>query len=261
MAVIHCEFNSETLGFDASMKVILPQGPRAKTSDGRLPTLYLLHGLSDDCSAWLRRTSIERYALPYGVAVVMPDGGRSFYTDMENGYKYWTFMTEELPRVARSFFPLSGLREYNYAAGLSMGGYGALKLALGKPDMFAAAASLSGATDMASLAGGENGWKKEMENIFGDLKKIRGSGNDLFALAEKVSKKRKNRPALYCCCGTEDFLYEANVKFKKHCAELKYPLTYEEAPGGHDWAFWDEHIQRVLKWLPIPELERASGQN
>ena len=265
MAILKCEFRSDALGMETAMNVILPQDARAETSDGKLPVLYLLHGLSDSESAWIRKTPIERYALGYGIAVIMPDGGRSFYTDMAKGYKYWTFMTEELPRIARSFFPLSGLREYNYVAGLSMGGYGAFKMALGRPDLFAAGASLSGALDMAALAEerlkppreefrdlGEE-FYRECENIFGDLEKIKGSGNDLFHLAKKASQLKNNKPALYFCCGTEDFLYESNIKFKNYCAEIKLPFTYEETPGEHTWAFWDEFIQKALAWLPIPE--------
>ena len=254
MAIINCEFHSEALQADTAMNVILPQNARAKTKDGKLPALYLLHGLSDNESGWLRRTSIERYVLPYGIAVVMPDGGRSFYTDMNRGGKYWTFMTEELPALCRSFFPLSGLREYNYVAGLSMGGYGAFKMALGKPDVFAAGASLSGAMDMASLCVERTEISEEFINIFGDLKKIKDSDNDLFYLAKRVSQRKKNKPMLYQCCGTSDFLYEANVKFKAHCENISLPLSYEEAPGDHNWAFWDEYIQKVLKWLPLPEL-------
>ena len=133
MAIINCEFHSETLQKDTAMNVILPQNVKARAKDGKLPVLYLLHGLSDNESAWVRRTSIERYALPYGIAVVMPDGGRSFYTDMAKGGKYWTFITDELPAVCESFFNISGLREYKYIAGLSMGVYIKMQLRLPYP--------------------------------------------------------------------------------------------------------------------------------
>ena len=151
MAFIQCGFFSEVLGLSTSMNVILPQssagqiGMEGKSFSEKHHTLYLLHGLSDDHTIWMRRTSIERYAASLGIAVVMPAVHRSFYTDMANGYNYWTFVSEELPAIARSFFPLSDAREDNFVAGLSMGGYGAFKLALRCPDKFAAAASLSGA--------------------------------------------------------------------------------------------------------------------
>ncbi|MFD2881182.1 alpha/beta hydrolase [Paenibacillus rhizoplanae] len=155
MALIECKFYSEVLGLSTSMTVILPQQTTTQigmsnVSKGTLhPTLYLLHGLSDDDSIWLRRTSIERYVAEMGIAVVMPQVHRSFYTDMKAGGQYWTFISEELPALARSFFPLSPKREDNFVAGLSMGGYGAMKLGLRKPENWAAAASLSGALDMA----------------------------------------------------------------------------------------------------------------
>lgn len=259
MAFIQCDFFSETLGVSTSMYVILPQQTRGQIGMGgsekreKYPTLYLLHGLSDDHTIWLRRTSIERYVADMGIAVVMPAGGRSFYTDMKHGYKYWTFLSEELPEIARSFFPLSDKREDNFAAGLSMGGYGAFKLALRCPDKFAAAASLSGATDMATQAEQLNGteWAAEWYNIFGDLDKVRNSENDLLYLARNVAASNGPKPKLYQCVGTEDFLYEQNQVFKGVAEELKLDLTYDEGPGSHEWGYWDANIQKVLKWLPI----------
>lgn len=127
MALIQCQFYSEVLGLSTSMNVILPQATRSqiglegKQGTGPHPTLYLLHGLSDDDSTWLRRTSIERYVASLGLAVVMPQVHRSFYTNMEQGAAYWSFISEELPALARSFFPLSDKREDNFVAGLSMG--------------------------------------------------------------------------------------------------------------------------------------------
>jgi putative tributyrin esterase len=259
MALIHCDFYSETLRIATSMDVILPQplgfelaakGARRKT----YATLWLLHGLSDDHTIWQRRTSIERYVAPLNLAVVMPNGYRGFYTDMAHGYPYWTYLSEELPRLARAFFPLSEARERNFVAGLSMGGYGAFKLAFKRPEMFAAAASLSGALDIAGIAARpENDVfrLREAADIFGPLREIPGSDNDLFALAEKFSKAKGPKPALYQCCGTEDALYQHNVRFREHARSLGLDLTYEEGLGEHEWGFWDRWIQRVLEWLPL----------
>ncbi|WP_026486724.1 alpha/beta hydrolase [Caldanaerobius polysaccharolyticus] len=259
MALIHCDFFSEVLGVSTSMYVILPQatsnqiGMKGRTVSSKHPTLYLLHGLSDDHTIWLRRTSIERYVAPLGLAVVMPAVGRSFYTDMKNGYRYWTFISEELPALARSFFPLSDRREDNFVAGLSMGGYGAFKLALRCPDRYAAAASLSGVMDIVSHAKNASApmFAEEMYNIFGDPQSIEGSDNDLFYLAAKVANSGGPKPKLYQCCGTEDFLYNENIAFRDYCKKLNLDITYEEGPGQHEWGFWDEYIQRVLKWLPL----------
>jgi S-formylglutathione hydrolase FrmB len=259
MALIHCNFFSDVLRISTSMDLILPQPPAIQPPAGRarrkpIPTLWLLHGLSDDHTIWQRRTSIERYVAPLNLAVVMPNGFRGFYTDMAHGYAYWTHLSEEVPRLARAFFPLSEARDENFVAGLSMGGYGAFKLALKRPEMFAAAASLSGALDIAGSA--ENAKsdvfrKQELTDIFGPLRAISGSDNDLFALAKKFAKLKGPKPALYQCCGTEDALYPRNLRFREHARSLGLDLTYEEGPGAHDWGFWDLWIQRVLDWLPL----------
>ncbi|RAV19846.1 alpha/beta hydrolase [Paenibacillus contaminans] len=255
MAFIQCDFSSETLGLAVSMNVILPQnttqqiGMEGAASEGKHPTLYLLHGLSDDHSIWMRRTSIERYVSKLGLAVVMPAVNRSYYANMVSGPQYWTFISEELPKLARSFFPLSDKREDNFVAGLSMGGYGAFKLALSFPERYAAAASLSGAllTDWMFDAR-----PQEAALIFGSKERFAGSENDLAALAEKAaSNEVAASPLLYQCCGTEDFLYKENIRFRDHAQSLSLPITYEEEPGTHEWGYWDMKIQRVLEWLPI----------
>ena len=111
MALIHCDFFSHVLGLCCSMDVILPQRPVAgEATPEPFPTLYLLHGLSDDHTIWQRRTSIERYVADLRLAVVMPAVGRSFYTDMAHGLRYWTFVSEELPAICRGLFPLSARR-------------------------------------------------------------------------------------------------------------------------------------------------------
>ena len=265
MALIHCEFYSEALAMAASMAVILPQpgkpaaqGPRmprrpAAASKRRWPVLYLLHGLSDDHTAWLRQTSLERYVAGLPLAVVMPAANRSFYADSVCGRRYWTFVSEEVPAVAQSLFPISGKREETFAAGLSMGGYGALKLALARPERFAAAASLSGSLDMAHRHQTvEEPFRGELERIFGPLEKIAGGENDLFHLARQAAKAKGPRPRLYLWCGTEDFLYRDTVEFRDHAVRLGLDVTYEEGPGIHEWACWDRQIQRVLAWLTQP---------
>jgi putative tributyrin esterase len=254
MALIKCDFYSDVLQLSTSMTVILPQqthtqiGMDNKQGSDKHQTLFLLHGLSDDDTIWTRRTSIERYVAPLGLAVVMPQVHRSFYTDMQYGGKYWTFLTEELPAIARSFFPLSDKRKDNFVAGLSMGGYGAFKWALRKPEQFCAAASLSGAVDIARLTH-DNKYDHTAHLIFGG-EEVAGTDDDLFTLVEQT-KDATLQTQLYQCCGTEDFLYEDNVRFQQWCEQMNFPLTTVFDAGEHEWGYWDRHIQDVLKWLPL----------
>ncbi len=237
------------------MDVILPEPKPRTVADcpsrpALLPCLWLLHGLSDDHTIWQRRTSIERYVDGLELAVVMPAVARSFYTDMRHGGRYWSFVSEEVPAVARSLFPLSPLREHNFAAGLSMGGYGAFKLALRHPERYAAAASLSGALDLAGRAAGPD-MSADMRLIFGDPPAVAGSDDDLLALAGRVAGMADAlHPQLFQWCGTDDSLYAENQTFRDHAQKLGLPLTYTESPGGHSWSCWDLQIQHVLSWLP-----------
>lgn len=247
MAFIQCNFSSRSLHVGVSMNVILPEPQPDRPADRKYPTLYLLHGLSDDHTGWMRWTSIDRYARTKEIAIVMPAVNRSFYTDMAHGYSYWTFVSEELPAVCRAMFPLSDKREDTFAAGLSMGGYGAFKLALRRPDLFAAAASMSGALDIAHT---HSHWARDFAYIFGEGGQIPPEDN-LFALAERVAASDGPKPKLYQACGTEDYLYGANQNFLRHARGLGLDLHYEEGPGNHNWEFWDRYISRVLDWLPI----------
>jgi putative tributyrin esterase len=260
MALIQCHFFSHSLGLASTMSVILPDPmpPGAATPrKGRVrpfPTLYLLHGLSDDHTIWQRRTSIERYVERLNLAVVMPAVQRSFYTNTITGQRYWTFVSEEVPWLARHFFPLSEAREENYVAGLSMGGYGAYKLALSYPERFAAAASLSGALEVVELPRWEETeGGRELKYIFGEVSSVAESVNDLGHLAAELVRRGDKQPRLYQWCGTEDGLYGNNVRFRDRLKGLGLTVTYEEGPGGHDWSCWDQQIQRVLTWLPLDE--------
>lgn len=241
------------------MNVILPQatigqiGMKGRASAKKHPVLWLLHGMSDDHSIWARRTSIERYASETGLAVIMPAANVSWYQDMVTGPAYGTFLREELPTIAQSFFPLSTKRQDNFVAGLSMGGYGAFLLALSQPERFAAAASLSGALDVAGIAGGRDArFRQVMTAAFGPADKIAGGTSDLFALSKKLSRSGFKIPALYACCGTADALLAGNRLFAAHAKKLSLPFVYEEHEGpGHNWDYWDTQIRRVLEWLPL----------
>ncbi len=258
MALLECDFFSDVLGLSTSMTVILPQrttaqiGMTGAVGEGDPPVLYLLHGLSDDHTIWLRRTSIERYVAPLGLAVVMPQVHRSFYNDEHHGNRYWTFLSEELPALVDGFFKVSTRREDTFVAGLSMGGYGALRWALRQPDRFAAAASLSGALDVAIMRhlDGPGGLDGLVHRVFGP-DELRGSDHDLFALAERAAAAGVDLPAMYLACGTDDALVGATHAFSAALAEHGIEHRVDVGPGGHEWDYWDRTIQDVLAWLPL----------
>lgn len=258
MILSEVHFSSDVLAGRCTMNVLLPQRKSSDPQDLFHPpfrVLYLLHGYTDDHTAWQRWTSIERYAEGLNLAVIMPAVQNSFYTDMVHGGKFFTFLTEELPAIVHDLFPLSIERSGTFVAGLSMGGYGAFKLALSRPDLYAAAASLSGALDIRELVkehdDPENAvWLERLRNIFGDLEKVPGSPHDLFELAQNVSRSA-NKPRLFQYCGTEDVLYADNLRFRDFIRPLGFDYTYEETPGDHRWVYWDALIQKVLEWLAI----------
>jgi S-formylglutathione hydrolase FrmB len=263
MAHLRCDFFSDSLSLSTSMTVILPQrtttqiGMAGASSADPPPVLYLLHGLSDDDTSWLRRTSIERYAAPLGLAVVMPQVHRSFYSDEAYGGRYWTFVSEELPSLVSSFFRVSQRREDTFVAGLSMGGYGAFKLALRQPERFAAAACLSGAVHLSGLPSGRSRPEdpRMFERVFGEGP-IDGSDDDLFRLLEQADPGAL--PDLYLSCGTEDPLYADNAAFGDACGRAGVDVTTSFGPGAHSWDFWDARISDVLAWLPLGHRPAAA---
>ena len=255
MAHLVVDYYADALGVQTRMHVLLPQ----RLAAGKAKTLYLLHGMSDDEGTWMRRTSIERYAEEKGLAVVMPDGGLGWYTDMYRGLAWFKFISGELPALCRRFFPiLSDKREDTYIGGNSMGGYGALKCALRAPQTFSRVISLSGALDAADTAVNNTvpATRRYWEDVFGPAEDVSGSENDLFAAATALTDPAL-RPRIYMWCGTEDFLYGQNTRMRDHLRALGYDLTYEESPGDHQWQYWDKKIAGALDWLLPGEGEDA----
>lgn len=257
MAFLQVDFFSETLNVASSVNVILPEpsmgiGVEASgEGSGETKVLYLLHGYSDDHSIWMRRTSVERYAASYPLAVVMPAVNHSFYCNEAQGERYWDYISQELPQVMHRFFRLSEKREDTFAAGLSMGGYGAMKLGLTFPDRFAAVGSFSGAVDMASMTADlrDPAGRAQRERVFGDLNRLPGSDQDLFHLLH-VHGGDKVKPRLYVACGTADFLYGANKRFVPAAQKAGWDVTYLEEPDtAHEWDFWDRQIRAFIPWM------------
>ncbi|MDD6032781.1 MAG: alpha/beta hydrolase family protein [Oscillospiraceae bacterium] len=281
MALMHVDFFAKTLGMAMSMDVILPEGEQGIGVNARpvwdgqeeLPVLYLLHGTSDDHTIWQRRTSIERYAAGKKLAVVMPAAHISAYTNQKFGFRFFDFIADETPAFCQKYFKISADREKNFICGLSMGGYGALKIGMRCGDRFGYAAGLSSGCDRMSLLPPEvralpdlaalAARREELEPAvydravqfflnFGSPAQYEASGEDnLFRIAEERTAAKLPMPEIFMACGTEDFALEPNRRFHQTLNDLGVSHTYYEAPGVHDWAFWDTHIQRVLDWLPV----------
>jgi S-formylglutathione hydrolase FrmB len=254
---------SDALKMDTGLGVILPQDSRWHRGYSELKpgvtarktpkTLILLHGLSDDHSVWTNRTSLLRYAEEYDIAVIMPEVQRSFYQDMVHGLDYATYIHKELPKLAGELFNISVEPEDLMIAGLSMGGYGAMYTALSCPDKFYGVGCFSGGLDIRTIcqegfagANGIPGWDNDRKSIFGESVTIPDT-SDLYTLVEKVAQKDK-KPRVFMTCGTEDFLYEGNVRMRDLIKKTKaFDFKYEEWPGVHEWGFWDISIQKMLE--------------
>ena len=262
MAFVQVKTFSEALRTKTDIQVILPtpltgdvlQGPESRfpyySRDVAVPVLYLLHGTYGDDGDWMRFSRIESYAQEYNLAVVMPCGGNSWYNNMPSGGPaYYDYITRELPRMISWMFPVSGKREDSFIAGLSMGGSGAFKLAMTKPEQYSHVAVLSGGfSNLDDRIAKENSvWSLAFE----PGKSSKGTDNDPYFVTEEIIRKNIRYPELYICCGTSDFLYEENCEFRKHLDKIGFKYQYHEQPGIHDFNFWDDEIKRILAWLPI----------
>ena len=281
MAWMDIHFYSEILGIESEMYVLIPEvrclNKRAENvQEGKvcLPVLYLLHGTSQDHTDWMRYTALERYVENVPLIVVMPAVRRSYYSNQKIGYNYFDFLTEELPGIVHSYFPASGRREDTYIAGLSMGGYGAVKAAFMRPDLYAAAASLSGMLDFRAddhtayfhLIGDEAAlfklkndnyyeYRRVMDHVMdcGTIDDFNGSDNDLNAWPLRAAQRGDRLPRLYLTIGRQDEIYHTNPPFIRKLEEAGIDFTYEEREGEHNWEFWDKAILRVLKWFGLKD--------
>ena len=240
MASGEFHYFSPALRKATNCKVIFPENSE---HPGPYPTYYLLHGLTDDYTIWSRRTSIERYVQTLPLIVVMPDGGRGWYSNALEGYAYEDAIINDCIGFIDRTFHSDARREARSIGGLSMGGYGAIKLALQHPDKFVSANGHSGAYGFGHAA-----WRAEepeFRRIVGP--KPDGGPLDLWKIAAATAP-RDALPALRIDCGTSDFLIEQNRDFHAHLNELNIAHEYEEYPGAHDWGYWDKHVQSAIRF-------------
>jgi putative tributyrin esterase len=240
MAFAVIEYFSRSLKKCSAINVLFPDNPPLKRP---WAVFYLLHGMSDNQSVWMRQTSIERYVHPWPMLVVMPDGGRNCYTNsIDHGPAYEDDLIKDVMGLVERTFPVKTERSGRAIGGLSMGGYGAIKLALKYPQLFASAHSHSGALGMAKGAARDKIFGAELQKIFGT--EAEGGPDDPFALIEKID--HGIIPSMRIDCGVDDFLLTQNRDFHQKLESLHIAHQYQEFPGGHTWQYWDEHIQEAI---------------
>ncbi|HEV2884122.1 MAG TPA: alpha/beta hydrolase family protein [Pyrinomonadaceae bacterium] len=246
------QFQSKLVGRTLPYIAVLPVDyDRAESKSRRYPVVYLLHGLFGHYTDWTSRTKLTEYAAKYPLIVITLEGNNGWYTDSatEPSEKYESYILEELLPDVEQRFRVSTERNGRAIAGLSMGGYGAMKFGLKHPEMFAVAASMSGAFSAATWTDIKDypTIKASVMKTFGPAGSETRATNDVLKLARETAAKRVSLPYLYLDCGTEDFLIDDNREFMRLLVELKIPHEYRQLPGTHGWPYWDSQIQEVLK--------------
>ncbi len=268
MAVIRMNFLSQALGMQTNVTICLPsfsfKDVMEKREDVYVPgmkyqVLWLLHGGSGDDSDYVNFSNITRYADDHKLAVVMPSDYNMFYTDQKNGGKFFTFITEELPKMCRAIFPFSDKKEDNFVGGLSMGSGGAMKCALLHPEMYQAALIMSGPG--MRLHRPDDKFAVEFLNkvIAGedvsDYKAVEPYAEDIQMAvpAYNIIKAGTELPQLFFTSGGDDFLKEQTLLGLRFYDKMGVKYFYEEIPGyGHEWDFWDLILRKAIsEWLPI----------
>jgi S-formylglutathione hydrolase FrmB len=241
MALAEIRYFSRSLGKASSFYVVLPEDPETPRP---WSVFYLLHGYSDDHSIWQRRTSVERYVQESGVplALVMPDGGHGWYTNAKDGYQYESDLMTDVMGLVERTFPVKQERTARAIGGLSMGGYGAVKLGLKHHDKFASLTSHSGAVGLLRDNETADRFGPAFNRVFGESPK--DGPEDPFALVQSIDHGKL--PALRFDCGRDDFLLKQNQSFHEHLESLRITHEYEEFDGGHDWSYWDLHIREAI---------------
>ena len=264
MALIQVNYLSKSLFRTVPLNVILPADKLDFASlsyamkDGqKFKTLYLLHGLLGNYTDWVTGTRIQRWAEEKNLAVVMPSGDNAFYVNSRiNNNDYGTFIGKELVEITRKMFPLSDKREDTYIAGLSMGGYGAVRNGIVYSETFSHIGGFSSAVHHFEKDDKE---RFMVESLFGDMEKtLKTNASPTVAFEELLSEKRPV-PKFYLSCGTEDGLYDANIRLRENLIKNGADVTWDEEKGGHDWDFWDSQIKKFIDWLPLDEAISGLG--
>lgn len=255
MAQVHCNFFSYSLGYPVDIEVILPSftscnlsQPHTHSLPGKFPVIYLLHGYGNDYQAWLRYTSIERYAEEHRIAVVTFSCHNKAYQNAPYGENFYDFLNEELSEFVENYFPISGYAKDRFIAGLSMGGYGALLHGLQNPHRYSAIGAFSpGIPDPDAEP---------------DLHRV--MREDLHAVTEQALTSDKPLPDLFLCIGDRDFLYGRVTKYHHTFGHrwTRSRYRYDDLPGyEHEFAIWDKEIAAFLDWVRRDDVYKQLGMN
>lgn len=257
MALIDITFASASLKRWVDATVIVPleaAGDPNAVKPEKFPTLYLLHGFSGNHKDWLSYSKIRTYAEEHNLAVVMPSGENCFYVDDESSDIRYGAFVKELVEFTRKLFPLSDDRNNTFIGGLSMGGFGALRNGLYYSPLFSKVVALSGAYILDNIAGQNEDYRDAMASygyyarVFGDLHKLKGSDKDPAACAVRAVENG-SAPEVFMACGSEDFLIKENRNMYASLQDSGIKAEFHEAPGIHNWVFWDSWIEPAIAWL------------
>lgn len=245
------KLSSNLMGREMPYRVIAPV-EKMSARQAKYPVIYLLHGLTGHFNNWTDLTKLSDYANGYKVIIVTPEGGDGWYTDsVSNEKEKWeSYIVQELIAEVDKKFPTNTGRNQRAIAGLSMGGFGALKFGLKYPEKFVLAGSFSGALGAAQITEKQfpGAIGKTIDGIFGPVDSGSRKSNDLFGIIRSLTpEKTKEIPFIYFDCGTEDFLFQNNREFVNLLVEKKVPHEYRQLPGKHDWKYWDTQVQEFLQ--------------
>jgi len=227
---------SRSMAKEIKTVVILPKGYSVNT---KYPVLYLLHGYSGNYSNWVKNTTVASLADQYGYMVVCPDGGfGSWYWDIANdrNYQYETFVSKELVDYIDQHYVTVKDRKGRAITGLSMGGHGALSLAIKHQDLYGAAGSTAGGVDFRPFP---LNWEiKDRIGNYADAPQIW----DDRVVINMIPKLLNNKLRLMIDCGKEDFFYPVNVALHDKLMYHNINHTFVTSEGGHNWTYWSRSI-------------------
>jgi S-formylglutathione hydrolase FrmB len=255
MGRINFQFKSKVLSQNISATVYIPDKVIQRGEVDKAKVIYLLHGKDGNHESWGMESHAFKYADEFSVILVMPYAANSFYTNMVYGDRYWDYIAEELPKVISNSFRISTSKKNTFVCGYSMGGYGALKLALCYPERYESAATLSGS--LRSIE--DTKFKIDYEDrpdllyAFGDCSEKIKDESDIYYLTKKLLNEGRKLPKLYIYCGTRDSLYNVNCTYRDFALKNNIDIIFREDVGNHSFKYWDKELREFLQVINSPQ--------